>query len=189
MKKWLFNPFIYIAGARALIIGWAIMAVTAVIGYYSHAHFDGAIDMHVGRIAAMPVYFLEQLVDWGSVVLLFYFAGLFFSKSKIRFVDVAGTLALARWMMIFPAIIVFGIKAPGAIHTIDDAMKLITGTTIIFGLLIVVFAIWMVALMYNAFKVSCNMKGSNATLIFIAGLIIAEILSHFILHGVYKHLN
>ena len=187
MKKWLFNPFVYIAGMRALLTGWAIMLVTAGIGYYSNAHFDGVIDMHTGRIAPLPVYFWEQLIDWGCVVLLFYPAGLIWSKSSIRFVDVAGTFALARWPMIISAILGFGIKMPAAIHTVDDVMNAITGTVILIGLFVMVFTIWMIALMYHAFTVSCNMKGGKAIGIFIAGLLIAEILSHVILHQLYKH--
>ena len=187
MKKWLFNPFLYLAGTQALFIGWAIMLVTAFISYYSKAHFDGVIDMHTGRTTSMTVYFLEQLIDWGCVVLIFYPAGLIFSKSKVRFIDVAGTMALARWVMIICAIISFGIHAPAYTHNVDELLKSITATSILLGLLIVACAIWMIALMYNAFSISCNMKGSKATGAFIAALIIAEIASHFILHPIYKH--
>jgi hypothetical protein len=37
--------------------------------------------------------------------------------------------------------------------------------------------VWMVALMYRAYSVSCNTKGGKAIGSFIAALIIAEILS------------
>jgi len=187
MKKWLFNPFVYIAGSRALFIGWAVMLVTAFISYYSKAHFDGVIDMHTGRITPMHVYFLEQLIDWGCVVLIFYPAGLIFSTSKVRFIDVAGTMALARWVMIICAIISFGIHAPADTHNVDEIIKSITATSILLGLLILVCAIWMIALMYNAFSISCNMKGGKAAGVFIVALIIAEIVSHLILHQLYKY--
>ncbi len=44
MKIWLFNPFKYIAGAKALLIGLALMLATAVIASFSLTHFDGVID-------------------------------------------------------------------------------------------------------------------------------------------------
>jgi hypothetical protein len=181
MKKWLFNPFVYVAGTRALLIGIAVMAVTAVIGVHSNAHFDGVIDMHAGRITP------AQLIDWGLVVVLFYAAGLLFSRSSIRFIDVAGTMALARWPMIFCALLSFGIPPLGQVHTLDEVLKAITPTAIAIGLLGLVFTIWMIALMYNAFKVSCNMKGGEAIGTFIVALLIAEVLSHVMLHQLYNH--
>jgi len=37
--------------------------------------------------------------------------------------------------------------------------------------------IWMIALMYRAYAVSCNVKGAKAIITFIVGLVIAEVLS------------
>jgi len=193
MKKWLFNPFFYVAGSRSLIIGWLIMLATACIAYYSHAHFDGVIDMHVGRVTPMPVYFYEQLIDWGCLVLILYPAGLIFSRSSIRFIDVAGTLALARWPMIICAILAFGIKGTGHMPVINntaDAMKLLDsmlGTILLAIFVVLPVIIWFVALMYNAFKLSCNIKAPKSTMVFIPALIIAEVLSHLLLYILYKH--
>jgi len=97
MKKWLFNPFVYIAGARSLVIGWVIMLITACICMYSHTHFDGVLDAHNGRVTLASMYFIEPFTDWICLVLALYLGGIIFSKSTIRFIDVAGTLALARW--------------------------------------------------------------------------------------------
>jgi hypothetical protein len=187
MKKWLFNPFIRIAGTRALIMGLLMMAITAVVCYYSTTHFDGVIDAHTGRATRMYVYFIEPLVDWGLVTLLFYIAGKIFSRSSIRFIDVAGTQALARWVMLFTAAIGFFVVAPDTAHGVDELVKSIQPSMIIIGLVEMVFAIWMIALMYNAFTISCNLKGGKAIGIFIVTLLAAEILSSFVLHQLYKH--
>src|SRR5436190_5111716 len=109
MKKWLFNPFVYIAGSRALLTGLLAMMATAVAGYYSHAHFDGVIDLHNGRISPFTTHILELLIDWICITLLLYLGGVLFSGSRIRFIDVAGTLALSRWVLLFPALIGLGI--------------------------------------------------------------------------------
>ena len=186
MKKWLFNPFIYIAGTRALLIGVSAMLVTAIIAFYTHAHFDGVLDLHFGHISSMSTVFLEALIDWGCMVLVFYIAGLIASGSSIRFIDIAGTMALARWVMVFPAIIGFGIHVPATTpKTIDEIMSSITPSFIVLSLFGLLFIIWMVALMYNAFSVSCNLKGSKAALSFIAGVIVAEIISKVIFHFIF----
>lgn len=186
MKKWLFNPFVYIAGAKSLFIGLTFMAATAVIGCYSHTHFDGVVDMHNGRISALPFYLWEQLIDWGTLIVVFFITGKIFSKSSIRIIDVAGTMAMARWVTIFVAIMGFGINAPNVMpHSTDDLLKTITPSFVFFALLAFVFMIWMIALMYNAFRVSCNMKGSQATGLFILSLILAEIISKLEIYILY----
>jgi hypothetical protein len=185
MKKWLFNPFIYVAGGKALVIGLLVMAATAVTGYYSNAHFDGVIDMHVGKVSPLLIYLIEQVVDWSLLAVTFFAAGKLFSTSSIRIIDIAGTLALARWPALFSAVIGFGIQTPEFIAP-EKLLASVTPTFVALSLLSVVFMIWMIALMYNAFTVSCNMKGGKAVGIFITGLLIAEILSKLILFQVYK---
>jgi len=188
MKKWLFNPFIYIAGAKALLIGWGITLVTMAISFFSHAHFDGVIEMHTsGHAAPVMVYLIEQIIDWALAVLLFYPGGLLFSRSSIRFIDVAGTMALARWPMIFVSVIAFGIVSPDS-DSVKVVLSHITPLSIALTFVCLIFSIWMIALMYNAFRLSCNMKGEKAAFVFIPTLLIAEIASHIILHKIYPHL-
>ena len=182
MKKWLFNPFVYVAGTKALVIGWMAMLVTAVVCNFSNAHFDGVIDMHAGHASPAYVYFMEASIDWAVPVVLFFIAGRIFSRSSVRLIDIAGTLALSRWVTIFPALLAFGIHTPAvAPVTIPDLIKSITPTAIAFGLISFLFMIWMIALMYNAFTTSCNLKGSKAIMSFIVALLISEILSKVIL--------
>jgi hypothetical protein len=190
MKQWLFNPFIYIAGTKSLIIGWLVMAITACICFFSKTHLTGVIGLQRSEIIVPFIfYFIEVFVDWACLTLIFYFSGLIFSKSAIRFIDVAGTQALARWPMILGAVTGFGIKVPANIHNmpVKDLTLSISGSMLLFGLLAIILIIWMIALMYQAFKVSCNLKGSKATGVFIGGLIIGQVLSTIILHAIYNN--
>jgi hypothetical protein len=176
MTIWLFNPFTYIAGLKSLLIGWLLMLLTAFIASYSGAHFDGALDVH-GSLKVMPawIFFIEQLIAWGSLVITFYLSGFFFSSSSVRFIDVAGTTALARAPLIIVAILHFAISTPAI-------TPLYIGTSLIELL----FIIWMIALLFNAFKVSCNIKGNKAVIVFIVSLIVAEIISKVILYYLYS---
>ncbi len=191
MKKWLFNPFIYLAGTRALVIGLNMMVITAVVGYYSRTHFDGVIDVHsTAFISTLPVHLLEQIIDWGIPTAILYFMGRIFSVSSVRLADVAGTIALARWVMIIPAILGFGIHAPATIpQTLNEIMQMITPAMIMIGVLTILIVIWMVGLLYNAYTISCNLKGSKAIITFTIGLILAETASFFIMHYYLKPLE
>jgi hypothetical protein len=182
MNPWIFNPFKYIAGSGALMIGWAIMLVTACISFFSKTHFDGVIDAHhaVSISFQWYIYLPEAFIAWGSAVIMFYVAGLIFSGSSIRFIDVAGTMALARWPAIFVALINFAMPDVIDLHKISAAF-------IVTALAGLIFIVWMIVLMYHAFMVSCNLKGSKAGAVFIIALLVAEVLSKFALYQLYRH--
>jgi hypothetical protein len=173
LNRWLFNPFHYIAGMQALIAGWLIIIVTAVIAFYGRIHFDGAIDLHVGAVTPFWFYLAEPFVAWASIVIVFYPTALLLSNSKIRLIDFMGTTALARVAML-----------PGALVALLPPIQNLNPekldpTALIASLLLLVPAIWLVALLYNAFSMSGNLKGSKAVAGFIAALLIAEIISKF----------
>ncbi|WP_069658126.1 YIP1 family protein [Arcticibacter eurypsychrophilus] len=171
MKIGLFNPFTYIAGLKALVIGFIFMAITLVASFYSSTHFDGAIDAHIGLQAPLSMFALEQLIAWGCVVLIFFIAGLILSKSKFRFIDIAGTVALSRAPMLLVAIIGF---IP-LLHNIQPGH--ISNAVIAVGIIVLLPVIWMIALLFNGFIISVNVKGTKAIIGFIIALILAEILS------------
>jgi len=184
MKKWLFNPFLYLAGARALILGLASMCITAIICSFSNTHFDGIVDVHP-VITPLAPYFVETLIDWVVIAAMLYLGGIAFSRSSIRLIDVAGTLALARWPLIIAAVAGFGIDAAAVAEfknrPVAEATKLITPQFLVCSLVQLAGLIWYVALMYKAFSISCNLKGGKAAGIFIAALVLAEITVKLIL--------
>lgn len=180
MKTWLFNPFRYVAGARALIYGWAAMLLTSVVAWLSGVHFDGVIDAHIGRRGSWGMYAVEGVIDWLAVTLVFYASGRMLSSSAIRLIDVAGTMALARYPMFFAAWV--GFLPVSEVKSLSDIGPVFWVVTAVF----IVTSIWMIALMFNAFRVSCNVKGGQAVGGFIAGLLIAEVLSKLALYSLYK---
>lgn len=181
MKKWFFNPFVFIAGWQALGLGFLLMAFTCVIAFFSKTHFDGVIDAHFGSSFPIEVAVFEQINAWLISVIVFYSAGLILSKSKIRLIDVAGTMALARAPMLAVAIIGF---VP-VLHRLPTANNL--AGIAIWSLILLLFSIWMIALMYNTFTISCNLKGSKAISGFIVSIILAEVISKLIFQQVYTH--
>ena len=170
--KWFFNPFERVAGWPALIIGIVVMALTAVIGKINHVAFDGVLDVHTGASFGFPASFVMQAVDFLSLFLTMWIAGVCFSKSRFRAVDVAGTMALARSPMLLLVVICF---LPIAPHGLYDIPRMI-----IFGLVSIPVCIWMIALMYKAYTVSCHLKGNRAVASFIGALLVAEIVSKLV---------
>ncbi len=97
LSQWVFNPFRFIAGFKALLLGLAIILISAFIGSLSNTHFDGVIDVHTGAAAPMWFFLAEGVINWVCMVIPLFFFGLIVSRSAFRMIDVLGTQALARW--------------------------------------------------------------------------------------------
>jgi hypothetical protein len=184
MKTWLFNPFKFIAGNKALLLGIGAMLITTIVCLFGKLHLDGVIDVHEGRETQSYFYFIEPLIDWLCFVVPLYIFARNFSVSSIRFIDVAGTAALARYPMLFVVVLnmLFPTHSKDPQKIVNDILghPVMLLQIILLGLLILPFIIWTVALMYNAYSLSANLKGTKAVWSFVASFIIAEILSKVI---------
>ncbi len=193
ITTWLFNPFQYIAGWQALLIGMAAIIATAYWGFVGNNHTDGVLDLHPGLSAPFWFFLAEGLINWLSLSACLLIAGLIVSKSSFRAIDILGTQALSRFPMIF-SVLVLLLKANRRVtDTLMDPNTLTemaknpyawlsrspTDSAVFMFSVIFIFAmaVWMVALMYHAYAVSCNLKGAKAIVSFIVCLIIAEIIS------------
>ena len=169
MQKELFiNPFIYLAGTKALLIGIGITLLLSLTSYYSGTHYSSLLKVSFAKDMDFQYFLAEHilyLVIGGSTLLMM---GLIFSKSKIRIEDVYGTLAIARTpLLILPAIRFIPVFASMAANSIY--------LDILFWIHLFVVG-WAVVLMFNAYKVSCNVKGVTVYASFIASLVFSEIL-------------
>jgi hypothetical protein len=183
----LFNPFRFIAGFKALLLGLAIILLSSFIGSFSNTHFDGVLDLHTGAAAPMWFFLVEGLIDWICLAVPLFLFGLIVSRSAFRTIDVLGTQALARWPYLIAALAmlpnanqrVLAYLMSKLIQT-APAAAINPADVLVFGfamILVVLMTIWMVALMYRAYAVSCNIKGAGAVVTFIVSLIGAEVLS------------
>jgi hypothetical protein len=184
----LFNPFVYIAGGKALVLGLVAILIAGFLGSLSTTHFDGVLDTHTGRPAPLWFFLMGGIIAWLCLSIVLLVFGRIISTTSFRTIDLFGTQALARWPTIFSALVCLPpamrrfanqlleqLKKGGEFH-IDAADAIVFGVVLI---AILLFTCWMVALMYKSFSLSCNVKGGKAIGTFIAGLLIAEILSLF----------
>ena len=171
-SNYLYNPFNYIAGAGALLIGIIILTAATYAGMFTNLHFDGVIDIHIGYKAPFWFYFIEAFLSWIFVSALLYISALIISKSKVRIIDVFGTQMLAKAPFILISLISF---IPFFQFEIGPAIPKFTANLIVFGILNMAVIVWVVVLMYNAYSISANVSGSKAIVSFIVSLVIAEI--------------
>lgn len=184
--KALFNPFRYIAGAKALIFGLVFIVALALLLYSGGFIQDSYI--HIGMAKASLWYVgAMQIVWWLLPALLLYLCGLALSKSKIRIIDILGTTAFAQLIlllmiapMLLPAVMnnsmeLIAALQSGAIIEPTSLMPIIIYS--IWSLIcLVVFYIWN----YHAFAVSCNVSGWKAVVAFIAVQVVVTIVGTLI---------
>ena len=168
MKNLLLNPFERIAGWKALAIGLCFISLTAILGNMNHLLFYQITHLDI-RPHTLGMAFCVQGMNLALVSLIMWITGKFFSKSKIRIIDVIGTMALSRAPLLLIALIGF---LPFFSKIASDLFQLI-----VFALLCLMLIICTVALMYRAYSVSCNLNATRGILSFVGALIIVEILS------------
>jgi len=191
MKKWLFNPFEFIAGTKSLLIGLAGLFLIILLSSLNQIHY-GAIGIHFSKDTPLWFYFAQGIIGWLTTGIIFYIAGKIFSSSSIRIIDVFGTNAFARIPDILVSLIAFILPLGNIKSMAQNKNSLDLGTSDMATLIVVTFvtviiSVWVIALMWKAYSTSCNLKGAKGAWSFAIGLIIAEIISeiafYFIRHN------
>lgn len=177
----LLNLFVRIAGWKAFILGSTIVCVTVILGYFSHIWYPGVLDIKVAMGFDIRLAFIVQIVSLFYVVFFFYPASLLFARNT-RFQDILGTTVLARFPFLFASLLGFIVKP----ESIDNVMAVLdTGIFsivenigfIVATIIMVLVIIWYVILLFNAFRVSSNIRGMKAGVIFVVCLILAEVIT------------
>jgi len=181
----IFNPFTKIAGGRALWIGALIAILTLIISYFSHSAFDGVIDFHVAPFTSIWPYVSFYIISWLCLVLFLGLAGLVFTKTRFRWIDILGTTLLSRAPLLLIAVAAFAIPYIDNEQLRDITQIPFTAGFFIASIFSLLCIIWTVSLYYNSYRVCLNIKGAKAVWTFILALVLAEITSLIFLHSIH----
>lgn len=192
ISQWLFNPFYYMAGMKALTMGVIIILITDYLVFLKDCRFNGLLIFYF-RPFHDPLWLCVSggIISWLLLSILLFISGKIISKSRIRIIDVLGTQALAQFPYLFVAL---AVMIPGMIQaytrffysffsgnggwqlfSMDMSPDLIV--FVIGFMLQLVTATWMIVLMYQAFVVSCNVTGRKAVTAFFISLLIGQAIS------------
>ncbi len=189
MIKKLINPFRYIAGYKSLTIGLLIIICTSLVSVFSHKHFPDIISVKTGPDYSFWYLLIENISTWIIFSTFLYVLAISFSKSAVRIVDIFGTQAFAR----LPYLLVSFVGFSGSLklfnqHILWTVLQrgepvdlTILDTTIAVLLLVFTLSmtVWVIVLMFNAFKVSSNIKGGRLILLFVISVIGSTIINHY----------
>lgn len=177
----LVNPFTRIAGWQAFGLGLLFVALMGFVGSSSGVAFDGVFDMHLFQ-NSLPHAFTLLGIDLASIVLVMWIVGLITSKN-FRFIDILGTMTLAKAPFLILAVFGYFVEAPDLNAIMKDPNVILQSTTfLIMMILTMPVMVWGITLLFNALKVSCDLKGSRLTIAFITGLFVSEIVAKILIH-------
>ncbi len=127
------------------------------------------------------------------MVLFLYISTKYINK-KTRLIDILNTAIVARVpFYLLPFFNINGVieKAsediiqfanPELISQISSSNLFII---IVFGIITILFLVWYISLLFNGFKVASNAKGKNPIILFVISLLLAEVLSKFLIVQLY----
>jgi hypothetical protein len=173
----IFNPFTRIAGWEALALGLFFASVSALLGTYSRVVTDGVMDIHlVNSLELSRSFFITSISLLSLIVCMILVA--YVISGNFRIIDIAGTLTLSKAPVLIAVIAGFFTHVPNQKTVINNPTVVFHSTSfIVVSLIIIPIAIWMIALSFNALKISTGAKGNKLIISFIIGLVLAEIIS------------
>lgn len=179
--KLMINPFTRIAGWQAFIVGSVIVALSGIIGSFGNVAFDGVIDMHLVKEVNLQQSFYYLLISITSLVVIMWITGLIISKG-FRFIDIMGTMILSKAPFLLMAIAGLFAIAPDMNQLLKNPMVIMSSPGFLITIaLSIPIMIWTVTLMYNALKISCDVKGIKLTIAFIVAIFVSEAISKILI--------
>ncbi len=175
-NSYLMNPFIRIAGYKSLLIGFAGLLLISFISYITGTHFNGLLFVGFAKDSKFVYYLLEHIIGWISIFIFLYLSGIILSKTQFRLIDVLGTSLLARLPLIIAPLIRL---LPYFQSFVFQSWEMY----FIYGVYLL-SVIWTIVLLFNAFKISCNLKNERLIISFAVSMILSEITTQLILNSI-----
>ena len=189
--KLIVNPFILIAGGQALIWGFLGLIVSTLLCWISGYHYHGLLHFGPAPNPAWWCYLAEHLIVWLIPALLFYLGGLFLSHSRIRVIDVLGTVLFAQLPLLGMNLISLlpAMRMMSQMNMNMSPEEMLAQPYFILAMILTLlglpFLILTLIWMFNALKVSCNLKQWKLWTVALIGIIGGDVLCRFLIGWLY----
>jgi len=198
-RNYLFHPFEIISQKHLLLYGVILVALSGAINCISSTHFDGILDMHTGLSAPIFIFLLEGFLNALTVTIIFFVLIRMFILKKVSITKILIEQIFARWPLIFLSLISSTAVYQKLMHLLflkyikrNSSIIVSSSDYIALGiifLICIVFFGWMVYLVYSSFRKSACISGVKGVVIFIIGLLFAELISKGFYHLIYSELS
>jgi hypothetical protein len=189
MKILLFKPFEKYSEKTLLLVGVFFTLLGSFFGYVFNTRFDGVIDVHIVPHTLFYQALLDNLINIFCLVLFLYVSTKYINN-KTRLIDILNTALVARApFYLLPFFNMNGVIEKASADVIQFAKPELIGQIsssnllllIVFGIIAILFLVWYISLLFNGFKVASNAKGKTPIILFVISLLLAEVLSKFLI--------
>jgi hypothetical protein len=189
MKTLLFKPFDRWSETVLISIGLGAALLGGFFGILFHARFDGALDLHFASDVSWKVTTVDLLIDFGSLFLFLYTVAKIINQ-KTRAADMLSTVLISRIPMYLLVVLNAGnvlaaegdrIARQAVAHEPITMSAIGMGLMIVFIIMALLFAVWSVTLLWNGYRTASNAKGGKPVVLFIIALLLAEIVSKWLI--------
>ena len=189
--KLIVNPFIRIAGGQALIWGFLGLIVSTLLCWISGYHYHGLLHFGPAPNPAWWCYLAEHLIVWLIPALLFYLGGLFLSHPRIRVIDVLGTVLFAQLPLLGMNLISLlpAMRMMSQMNMNMSPEEMLAQPYFVLAMILTLlglpFLILTLIWMFNALKVSCNLKQWKLWTVALIGIIGGDVLCRLLIEWLY----
>lgn len=189
--KLIVNPFIRIAGGQALIWGFLDLIASTLLFWISGYHYHGLLNFGPAPNPAWWCYLAEHLIVWLIPALLFYLGGLFLSHSRIRVIDVLGTVLFAQLPLLGMNLISLlpAMRMMSQMNMNMSPEEMLAQPYFILAMILTLLGLPFLILtfiwMFNALKVSCTLKQWKLWMVALIGIIGGDVLCRFLIGWLY----
>lgn len=189
MKKIFINPFENYTEAKLLGVGIIGNVLLVFLSYKFNIQFIGNLKVNPQENTELKNVLLQHLILLSITVVLLLILGKYLN-SKTRFVDILAVGLLSRIAFcLIPFvninqkmfIITNNIMASLAIANPNKAVENEVPLLLFNSIIILLSMVWFFILLYNGFKTATNSKNLKSIVLFIATVVIIEILSRILI--------
>ncbi|MDR0907337.1 MAG: hypothetical protein LBM63_01810 [Rikenellaceae bacterium] len=191
------SPFDKVAGARALAVGVGGLVVSVVVSIFSGLHAHGLLHFGSAPVDAWWVHVVEYLAIWLVPAAIIWGLGVALSRSRIRPVDVFGTVAFSllplvvmNLVWLFPAMQQLLELSASPTDLIAELQSLVfdpsflvslTVASLITCMAIILMLVWL----FRAVKVACNLGGWRLWTVYLVGVVGGDIVCRILIGLIY----
>ncbi|MFA6302902.1 MAG: hypothetical protein WC627_07190 [Legionella sp.] len=184
----LLNPFQKIAGFKALMFGMIILLLTSYLGVKAGLYYLGPLSaINVLAVTKQSIgqpfllLLFQNTVCWLAVAIVFMIVAKILQKKKVRLIDFLGTVALARFPMLFITLYTYFVRTfyPSMLD-IDLSKGLPIHASMsqyLFSICVTVLMVWQIVTYFYAFKESSGLLGKKLWWAFLGSLVLVQFLS------------
>lgn len=180
--NYLINPLEYIAGAKALAIGFLFFILGIIAAFLFNIRFDGILNVHFSKGISLWTAASDLSINFICATVFLYISAYLSGAKQTRLIDIATAFLLAYAPLILLSLLNFNNQGYNLGLIVKSGTEL---STIYYPLLTIMIVliplilIWTISILFKGYKTATNLKNPKLIISFLIGLISSLVASKY----------